>query len=124
MAMRFDRIVVSLSALLLVPIVSWAACTGSSPMWASTPDYTSVNSCVSQAQNGDRINVSVGSATWASTLSFTKAISIIGAGIGNTVITAVAYELFAITLSTNTYLTRISGFTFNLSGTHKAIDPA
>jgi hypothetical protein len=66
---------------------AWAACTGSSPTWTTTPDYASVSTCISNAASGDTINVSAGSATWSSTLSFSKAITLIGAGQGSTVIT-------------------------------------
>ncbi len=111
---KFNKIVVSLVALLSVPMNSWSACKGLSPTWSSTPDRTSVASCVSRAKNGDTINVSAGTATWASGISYTKGISIIGAGIGNTVITVGGTDAFSITPSTNSYLTRISGFTFNL----------
>lgn len=61
----------------LTPISSRAACTGSSPKWISTADYTSVNSCVLQASPGDEITVS-GNATWPSTLTITKGIKLIG----------------------------------------------
>lgn len=56
-----------------------AACTGSSPTWTTTADYASVSSCVSGATAGDTINISAGSATWSSTLTLTKAVSLIGA---------------------------------------------
>jgi len=85
--MRFNKIVVSLIALLLVPTYSWAACTGSSPTWSSTADYASVNSCVSSASPCDTINVSAGPATWSSVLTINKPIKLIGAGVGSTLIT-------------------------------------
>ena len=65
---------------------AWAACTGSSPTWTSTPDYSSVSSCVSSASSGDTVIVSAGTATWNTTLNITKGIISTGAGIGNTII--------------------------------------
>jgi hypothetical protein len=54
-----------------------AQCTGSSPTWATTPDQSSVNTCISNASSGDRINVSSGSATWSSvTIPSNKGLSL------------------------------------------------
>ena len=86
-----------------------AACTGSSPNWNSSPDRSSVAACVSSARTGDTINVSAGSASWSSNINITdKAISVVGAGAGVTVIGTKAFTL------TNS-ASRISGFTFNLA---------
>jgi hypothetical protein len=60
LTMRFTKIVLSIIALLLAPIVSWAACSGSSPIWNTTADYASVSSCLSKASPGDTINVDAG----------------------------------------------------------------
>jgi hypothetical protein len=54
-------------------------CTGSSPKWASSADYASVNTCVSGATAGDTITVS-GNATWTSTLTFTRGVNLVGSG--------------------------------------------
>jgi len=108
--MRLNRIGISLGALLLVPIFSWAACIGSSPNWSSTPDYDSVDRCVRSARLGDRINVSAGSATWSGTLSLNKPVQLIGSGVGNTIISG--SKLITINSPANTTLLRISGFTF------------
>lgn len=65
------------------------SCSGASPTWTSTPDYESVASCVSQASLGDTINITAGEARWSQRLEMgTKRLCIIGAGIGETVITA------------------------------------
>jgi hypothetical protein len=86
-----------------------AACTGSSPTWTATPDRSSVATCVSNARNGDTVNVSAGSASWSSNIDIQdKAVSVIGAGAGKTIIGSKAFTL------TNSG-SRISGFTFNLS---------
>ncbi len=68
--------------LLLMPSMLYAACTGSSPTWTTTPDYTSVNSCVQKALIGDTINVTAGdgSETWNTKLAITKGIRLVGPG--------------------------------------------
>lgn len=72
-----------LAAFLLLAPCAWASCTGASPTWTTTPDQTSVNTCISNASNGDTINVSAGTATWTS-LSLSKAVTLNGAGQGVT----------------------------------------
>lgn len=67
------------------PLSVWAACTGSSPTWIADADSTSVNSCISQASEGDTLNVRAGTFSWTPTL--TKHISIIGGYDGTTTIT-------------------------------------
>jgi len=96
---------------------SEAACTGANPTWTSTPDQASVATCVTNAANGATIDVAGGSATWTSNIQISnKALTIIGAGAGNTVI---ANNAFTLTNSAS----RISGFTFNLnSGGHFLIE--
>jgi hypothetical protein len=102
-----------------------AACSGVSPTWTSTADYTSVNSCVSQAKAGDTINVIAGSGsvTWpasAVTIPVAKPLNILGPGINNLVITLGGNYVFTIDPYIGTSqlpATRISGFTFyNASG--------
>jgi len=90
-----------------------AACSGSGTSWTSTPDRSSVASCVSSAPSGATINVSAGSASWSGNLIAIsgKALNIIGAGAGSTVITSGGFQL------TGT-ASRISGFTFNSSGNY------
>jgi hypothetical protein len=109
------RLRLQTAAFALASLAPWcisaasAACTGASPTWSSTPDRTSVAACVSSARDGDRINVSAGSATWTSGIDIqNKGLTIIGAGAGQTVISTKAFNL------TNS-ASRISGFTFNLA---------
>jgi hypothetical protein len=112
-----------LCLLLLFPFEVWAACTGSSPTWTSTPDYTSVASCVSQATYDDTINISAGdgSETWSSQLAVTKGIKIIGPGSGSLTITSayngylILYTPDATTLSNGNQF-RLSGVTWALAG--------
>jgi hypothetical protein len=88
---------------------SEAACSGANPRWTSTPDEASVATCVANASNGSTINVSGGSASWSRNIQISnKALTILGAGAGTTVI---ANNAFTLTNSAS----RISGFTFNLA---------
>jgi len=93
---------------------TWAACTGSSPTWNSSLDYTSLNACVSAASSGDTINVASGSATYSSTINITKPLKIIGAGDTTSVINASGVVVFHIRLSSGA--ARIAGFGFTGSG--------
>jgi PKD repeat protein len=54
---------------------------------AASPSYADVSAAVSSASPGDTVIVPVGTATWSSNLIITKGIKLIGAGIGQTVIT-------------------------------------
>jgi hypothetical protein len=106
-------------SLVLPASLAWASCTGSSPTWTTTPDRASVASCVSSAGYNDTINVSAGSATWTSGITITKGLTLSGAGIGNTVITASSTDTPFITLTpdstsiASSYNIRVTGFEFN-----------
>ena len=50
-------------AVVLLHAYSWAACVASGDDWASTPDYSSVTTCISNADAGDTITVSAGDGT-------------------------------------------------------------
>ena len=97
---------------------TYAACVASGSDWASTPDYASVSQCVTNADAGDTITVSAGSATWTSQLNISKRISLIGAGKTSTVITAGTDLMqlinISLTIDSGTIL-RISGFGFNMA---------
>ena len=66
---------------LAAPASSWAACSGSSPRWTSTADYTSLNTCITGANAGDTITVS-GNATWntGQMVTFTRGVTLVGSG--------------------------------------------
>lgn len=80
--------------------------------------YADVAEAVSSADSEDTVLVPPGSCAWSSTLSIAKGVSLIGAGSGNTKITAVANPLirYAPTAATGAlnYGLRISGFSFTL----------
>ena len=88
--MKILQKIILAAALLIIflPNIVYPACTGGSPQWNATPDYESVNSCVSRARSGDTINISAGRATWNSALLIgTKTLTLSGSGIDSTVIT-------------------------------------
>lgn len=108
--------VVLLLVALCTPSIGHAACSGSSPTWtAADTTYTEVAACVTAASAGDTINVPSGSSVWATKLTITKNVSLIGAGIGNTTITSngVIPAIIHYGGSYDGNLFRISGFTFS-----------
>lgn len=112
-------ITVCLAVLLYALRVS-AACTGSSPTWTSTPDLASVSSCVSSASRNDTINVLAGSATWASSLTLAKGVTLAGAGSGSTLITSNTTMIVGAPDATsiaNSDSIKITGFSFNGNNT-------
>jgi hypothetical protein len=82
---------------------------------ANSCSYSEVSSKVSSASWGDTVMVPAGTCTWGSTLTLTKGISLIGAGVGNTVITASSGSLISYTPDSTTrsgdYLFEFRGFT-------------
>ena len=107
--------------LVLFPYSAWAACTGSSPTWSSTPDYASMASCMSSATAGDTINVSGGSQeNWDSTLVISKGVHIAGAGTGSTLIGCGTADPLIEILPSNQSLNaevEISGIAFDSNNT-------
>ena len=102
-----------LSFLLLMPLGVRAACTGSSPIWNSTPDSASLQACINSAVAGDTINISGVSATWGlNAVSINKAITLNGAGMGITVITETGNPTFNVTKPSSGVL-RIKNMTFS-----------
>lgn len=95
---------------------AFAACTGSGLNWNATPTSADIIACIANAPDGATINVSAGSATWASriTTSTTKDVAIIGAGSGQTLITC---NNGCFHLSSQR-TARISGFSFTSNGTN------
>jgi Pectate lyase superfamily protein len=55
---------------------------------AASPSFADVRTAVSRTKTGDTVIIPAGSATWSQQLILTKGVSIIGAGIGQTVITS------------------------------------
>ena len=91
-----------------------AGCSGLSPTWLSTADWESVKSCITKAVSNDTILVSAGAEVYTSPLQIPviKNLSIIGAGIGKTVLTCSSGACFSISDGNGgSSLSRISGFT-------------
>ena len=90
---------------------------------AASCSYAAVSSAIATALVGDTVSVPGGSCSWDTTLTLNKGISLIGAGVSNTVITSNASD-FLISYepsdpSKNT-LMRISGFTFDLGAGNRS----
>jgi len=113
------KILLSLIFFIIFPVVSWAGCTGTSPnLVADSPSYADVNACVGMAVYDDTITVPAGSATWNSTLTITKGITLQGNGIGSTVITSGQGDnsrmiIYSPSAPQNDEPLRITGFTFD-----------
>jgi hypothetical protein len=95
---------------------------------AASPSYADVAAAIAIAKSGDTVIVPAGAATWNNQLVITKGICLIGAGIGNTVITG-NYTTTAYWMDPAAHLIaycpsnpalnepfRLSGFTFNPAG--------
>jgi len=92
---------------------------------AASPSFEDVKSAIARARAGDTVLVPAGTATWNRPLVITKGIKLIGAGIGQTVITgnyAATGDYFQTTYYLISYAPanpalnepfRLSGFTFN-----------
>ena len=107
------RLILNLILLLLLPIYSWAACTGSSPNWASTADYTELSACIAGATPGDTITVT-GNATYTESITLTRGITLLGSG--NPTITSAVNAIYLqpdITARANHEIFTIKGFVFD-----------
>jgi len=128
------KIIISIAVLLmLIPLLSYSAhsagtcgsandgagsthCTGTQPWTADSASYNDVQYCIETcASDGETINVPSGSKTWSTEIGITdnKKLSIIGAGIGSTVIALPSNAGFDLNGSGS----RITGFEFNASST-------
>jgi hypothetical protein len=91
----------------------------SNKITADGVDFASVKSAVAKAHDGDTVIIPVGTATWTKTLTVSKNISLVGAGIDQTIFVDQTPKgknqnpLFQIEPKSKTILLRISGFTIN-----------
>ncbi|MGZ3794202.1 MAG: hypothetical protein ACXVCP_17765 [Bdellovibrio sp.] len=94
---------------------------------ANSCSYADVSTAVTAAAPGDTVTVPAGSCTWNSTLAIDKGISLLGSGIGNTIIANGMTDNFPFLISYNPFdkaanlLFRVSGFTFSLNPTSSGI---
>lgn len=84
-------------------------------IYAASPALLDVQIAIASASAGDTVIVPAGAAAWASVLSITKAINLIGAGIGNTVISGSGIN-YNPTVKNSSQRFRFSGFTMNMTG--------
>jgi len=118
--LKMFKIISLIFIFLFVPVIVNAACedTGTDlyPESQSQTDLANisvseVDDCIALANDGDTIHLPAGSVTWSSTVSWAdKNISIIGAGIGSTVITSSAAWTFSVVDNVKADF-RISGMT-------------
>jgi hypothetical protein len=102
----------------------YAACTGSSPTWTSTPDYESVNACIQGASENDTVYVTSGdgSEIWSSVLNIPRTINLVGPGRDSLVITlGVSSSTYAIRANSAWSGGSISGFEFFTDNDYPAI---
>lgn len=107
-AIVFGRALLIL-ALLLVPSIAIAACSGSGPN-LTAPTWNDVSACHTAAVNGDTITVTPGSYTVTTTTTLTKYVRLVGTGVTLTDNVANTSNLLAITEST-AGSTKVSGLT-------------
>lgn len=119
-SMRRILQLVGFLSILFAAVEASAACTGASPTWTTTPDRASVQTCVSGASNGDTVNVTAGdgSETWATQVSITKGISLIGPGDTNlTIVDGMTTGQAMLSWTcVQGYAHRLSGFRFEDGG--------
>lgn len=86
---------------------------------AASTSSAAVQAAINAASNGDTVVVPAGSATWSTPVTISgKALTLIGNGIGSTVITdGTSSSALAITATAANFV-RVSGFTFISSGSH------
>ena len=112
---------VGIALFVCLPWSAEAACTGASPTWTCGVTRTEIVDLVNNNTppgfvSGDTVNVSAGSATWSSiNFASPKTVKLIGAGIGNTIITLSGVFLFC---NDAILGARVSGFTFHLIATY------
>lgn len=121
--MNVDRKIkfrITFFAILFFAFFGWADRTFAVTRNSASCSYADVFSAIAAASAGDTVNVPAGNCTWSSTLTISKSISLIGAGIGNTVITAGADPIISASPPIGALL-RVSGFTFNQNGSHRGM---
>ena len=89
--------------------------------------YEDVRVAVAAAASGDTVVVPAGSATWLSTLKITKRIWLVGAGVGQTIITSGVASRdciisYAPSDAASTSFFRLSGFTLDSNNTSRLVE--
>lgn len=92
---------------------------------AASASFADVSAAVAMAAPGDTVHIGVSSATWTSTLTLHAGVSIVGAGVGSTIISGSVKPLIAYAPAAANFARddafRVSGIEFNLLGSGQAI---
>jgi hypothetical protein len=109
---------VRLSALLILAIAAMTASVDAATITASSCARDAVNAAITQAANGDTVQVPAGQCAWTRGLTINKYIKLIGAGIGQTIIahSVATGELITIT-DHSAGSVRLEGFEFVVGAT-------
>lgn len=110
--------------ILMLLAITAALCTSATMLYpastitAASPSFTHVSAAVTAAAAGDTVIIPAGSATWSSTLSITKSLTLQGAGIGATMITSGGPTLIRISPSSpaSNPAIRVTGLDLNGGG--------
>src|SRR5437667_3958067 len=92
--------------------VSWTCALGATTWNAANTSAASVQSAINSASDGDTVIVPSGASTWSTQVSCSKSIDIIGAGVGQTIITSSLAGKPILTLGAGSNHLSLSGFTF------------
>lgn len=115
-------IVAALNSLLLLVVLGFAVPGNAQTVAANSCSNTDVQSAITSAPRGATVTVPAGSCTWASALTLTKGVNLIGAGVGSTVITNGVGDGTMLKISpdstaiANDEIIKVSGFTFDGNG--------
>ena len=105
-----SRVRIAVTAIFLVGL-GWAPRASAATITAASCQQPAVQAAVNSANSGDTVNIPAGSCTWTTAVSWeNKNISLMGAGIGQTVITGDFARMFAI------YITNTASGAFRVSG--------
>ena len=102
-------VIVSAVLILILPISSATA----TDIYAASASYADVNTAYGTANDGDRVIIPAGSATWNSTLTITKAITLLGPGSNSLTISYGVSPLVKIAPTTDKKI-RVSGIYFDM----------
>lgn len=111
----------------VLSIIFWTSVTGgyAASITASSCSQSAVSAAVTAAAAGDTVVVPSGTCTWTTKLIITKGLTLKGAGVGNTTITASNGSNFILEYAPsapqNDVLFRITEFTFNQNGANSLL---
>lgn len=118
--MNIGRNLIVSSMVCLVVAIALVGESSAATVSAASCSYPDVSSAISASVAGDTVTVPPGSCTWSSTLTIRNGITLLGAGIGNTVITygaaTVSMLIYEPSDASINGFFRITGFTFDGAG--------